>query len=57
MGQIEIFNHFLYLEPINCVQTNVMLNWFISITKGWRAWDREKEKEGEQETQREGERA
>ena len=31
IGQIELFNHLLYLKPFNCVQTN-KLNWTISIT-------------------------
>ena len=30
-GQIEIFNHFLYLKPSICVQT--LWNWIISIAK------------------------
>ena len=27
IGQIELFNHFLYLKPFNRVQTNVKLNY------------------------------
>ena len=27
LGQIELFNHLLYLKPFNCVQTNKF--WFV----------------------------
>ena len=40
IGLIELFNHLLYLEPYNCVQTNdqYQIELFMLDSNAWNHW-------------------